>query len=314
MPDPTTPRSPARIRTLARRAKVLEMRVAGRPLQEIASTLGYASVKGVKKALDRAMLELREMGFEAAEIIRSEQLELLNTLTKELYPLATRSVQVDPETGEITGGPSMAAVDRLLRIVELRDKLLGLARPQQIDVHHTIEEMESVRARRWEAMQHALIAAGGLSALTDGHVIEGVFTDEHTPQEGVGGADGTLPTPPPGGVAVGVDDGRGEGTVDEHTNTQQGGGGGGGDVLSDDALDADAQDAVPLGGGTPTTTPPTHTPPMREGVGVRVSDDDTHTREGESDSPREQAWPERGAFDEDEAAIKRERDARRDSR
>jgi hypothetical protein len=100
-----------------RESRVLELRRAGFTLQRIADEVGYADPSGAKKAIKRYYDRLEA---EANEHNRSEELERLDRLQVALW---NRAVKGDDK-----------AIRTVLRIMELRSKILGLHAPVKSQV------------------------------------------------------------------------------------------------------------------------------------------------------------------------------------
>lgn len=96
-----------------RESKALDLRLLGYSHDRIARELGYAHRSAAKKAIDRALAGIPR---EAAKQLRDIELERLD--------LAQRSLA----DGIVRG--NLGAIDRLLRIMDHRAKLLGLYEPQ----------------------------------------------------------------------------------------------------------------------------------------------------------------------------------------
>lgn len=97
----------------AREAKALDLRLLGYSHERIARELGYQHRSAAKKAIDRALAAIPR---EAAIQLRDIELERLD--------LAQRSL-----ADKIVHG-NLGAIDRLIRIMDHRAKLLGLYEPQ----------------------------------------------------------------------------------------------------------------------------------------------------------------------------------------
>lgn len=92
-----------------REARALDLRSLGHSLDRIASELGYAHASSASKAIDRA---LTRIPMEAAKRLRDIELHALD--------IAQRSL-----ADKIVHG-HLGAIDRLIRIMDHRAKLLGL--------------------------------------------------------------------------------------------------------------------------------------------------------------------------------------------
>jgi preprotein translocase subunit SecD len=108
-----------------RQLRALELRKAGATYQVIAEQLGYAQAKGAYKAVASALkLTLRE----PAEELRELEVARLDAMLLVLW----RRVQAGDEK----------AVDRVLRIMERRARLLGLDAPTNTKVELTLEDID----------------------------------------------------------------------------------------------------------------------------------------------------------------------------
>ncbi len=107
--------SPRRIEAVNKQRQAVELRKAGASFAMIAEQLGYASVSGAFKAVQTA---LRKTLQAPADEVRNLELERLDTLLLALWPQARQGNQ--------------GAIDRVLRIMERRAKLLGLDAPTKV--------------------------------------------------------------------------------------------------------------------------------------------------------------------------------------
>lgn len=100
-----------------RHMEALRLRILGEPYDAIAQQLGFASRSGAHRAVMSALAKtLRE----PAEELRTLELERLDTLMRPLMERAKEG--------------SQTAVDRILRIMERRAKLLGLDAPEKREI------------------------------------------------------------------------------------------------------------------------------------------------------------------------------------
>lgn len=108
-----------------RRVKSLELRKAGLGYRQIGEQLGVSEQQAwrdVKKALEG----LAEMEQDAARELRQLEVERLDALLSPLWLRARgRRIQHDDGTVEDVP-PDYAAVDRVMRLMEARRRLLGL--------------------------------------------------------------------------------------------------------------------------------------------------------------------------------------------
>jgi hypothetical protein len=149
--------SPAeRTKTAERRRKAVDMRISGKPWQEIADTLGYDSrasaAKDVQRAMQQAIAELQP----PLEELRQLELERLDAeldrlndlyeivkgiLEREHVTIQHGHVVLLNEQPILDFAPILAAADRLLRIEEARRrngerraKLTGIESAQRVEV------------------------------------------------------------------------------------------------------------------------------------------------------------------------------------
>ena len=104
-------------------AQVLELRKAGATFQQIAKAVGYADPSGAKRAYDRAMqATIRQ----PADEIRRLESERLDAMQKAVWPPALAG--------------TLAAIDRVITIMNRRAKLLGLDLPTRREVTVTTRD------------------------------------------------------------------------------------------------------------------------------------------------------------------------------
>lgn len=115
-----------------RRAQALEMRRAGQDLESIARRFGYATVYACKQDLNRAFTEVLKTPTEEAralDILRVDRMIL--------------SIWGDARDG------SVSAIDRVIKLIDMRAKLLGTYAPVQVEqvtldaVEQEIKRLES---------------------------------------------------------------------------------------------------------------------------------------------------------------------------
>ena len=135
--------SAARARKLERQAKALELRRMGKGYIEIASVLGIGKSQA-HRLVQSGLSEARaQIDAEASEL-KAEELSRLDAMLSGLWPDARKGGQ--------------GAVDRVLKIMERRAKLLGLdapvklahggdkdAPPMQHQHHHALTDAELER-------------------------------------------------------------------------------------------------------------------------------------------------------------------------
>ena len=114
-----------KITALERELQALELRKAGATYREIGNALGISDV-GAAKALRRAIRKLNERTVEQAAVVRRLELERLDRMQLALWNRATD-----------IKNPDLKAVDRVLKIMDHRAKLLGLYAPVEANVNVT---------------------------------------------------------------------------------------------------------------------------------------------------------------------------------
>ncbi len=136
-----------------REIDALELRKSGATYSSIAKAMGI-SLSGAADAVKRALARLNERSLEGADELRRLELERLDRMLLAMYPQATRGNQ--------------GSVDRVLRIMERRARLLGLDAPirnehsgvggrpiatvnAQMDVKNDVSELEQLLAILQEA-------------------------------------------------------------------------------------------------------------------------------------------------------------------
>jgi hypothetical protein len=140
-----------RAATAKRRAEAVAMRIAGADFETIAATLGYsdraAAHKDITRALETAVLEQSA----AVEVHRAEELQRLDALLTEAWAVLKRQhvtvshgriIKNEDDEPILDDGPTLAAIDRILRIQERKAKFLGLDAPQR----HEVVSMDALDA------------------------------------------------------------------------------------------------------------------------------------------------------------------------
>jgi hypothetical protein len=124
------------------------MRTQGHPYREIADTLGYADEAGAHRAVAKI---LKETVQEAADELRKVEVERLDALLQVAWDVMMREhvavsggkvvTVADDEGNEVPlrdDGPTLAALDRVIKIADRRAALLGLDAPQKIQSGGTV--------------------------------------------------------------------------------------------------------------------------------------------------------------------------------
>jgi len=130
-----------------RRVKSLELRKAGLGYRQIGEQLGVSEQQAwrdVKKALEG----LAEMEQDAARELRQLEVERLDALLSPLWLRARgRRIQHDDGTVEDVP-PDYAAVDRVMRLMEARRRLLGLdVQPEDKDHEVIVRVVHEAREK-----------------------------------------------------------------------------------------------------------------------------------------------------------------------
>ncbi len=129
--------------TALRRRQAIDMRMAGASYQKIADELGYtsrgAACQDVTRALEQAVAEQTQ----SVEAYREEELQRLDALLAEAWAILKRQhvtvshgkLIYDDRTGEplLDDGPTLQAIDRILKIQERKAKFLGLDAPVKVE-------------------------------------------------------------------------------------------------------------------------------------------------------------------------------------
>jgi hypothetical protein len=131
--------SERRLEAAEKQRKALELRKAGTPFEVIARELGY---RGPSSAYNAVMSALRKTLQEPADEVRNLELTRLDNLLLKLWHRAL--------AGRYT------AIDRVLKILERRAKLLGLDAPVKVEgdlrgvvaVHSSVKEMTDAELER----------------------------------------------------------------------------------------------------------------------------------------------------------------------
>lgn len=113
----TNSTSAARARKLERQVKALELRRMGKGYAEIARTLGIGKSQA-HRLVQAGLSDARDQIRAEANDLRAEEISRLDAMLAGLWPDARKGHQ--------------GAVDRVLRIMERRSKLLGLDAPVRL--------------------------------------------------------------------------------------------------------------------------------------------------------------------------------------
>jgi hypothetical protein len=139
-------RAAKRAEVAERRTKAIRLHLAGLTFQQIADQLGYSSRQVAGKDVARALEELKAEQHKAAEEWRAVELARLDqalavairVMNEQHVAHSGGSIVMRVVDGEevpvVDNGPSLAAVDRVVKISESRRKLLGLDAPAKQEI------------------------------------------------------------------------------------------------------------------------------------------------------------------------------------
>lgn len=118
--------SPTKVTAAIRRVEVMRLRMTGLTYEEIGRRVGISNVAAynhVKHALEHARTEL----IEVTDTVREQELRRLDRA------LVVVMAAMTPRNRARPGPNELAAVDRLIKIMERRAKYLGLDAPTQFE-------------------------------------------------------------------------------------------------------------------------------------------------------------------------------------
>lgn len=128
--------SAARARSLDRQAKALELRRMGKGYTEIARALGIGRSQA-HRLVQASLAEAKAQIFTAAADLRAVELSRLDAMLAGLWPDARKG--------------SFGAIDRVLKVMERRAKLLGLDAPLRL-AHGGDDEAPPIRTSSMQTM------------------------------------------------------------------------------------------------------------------------------------------------------------------
>jgi hypothetical protein len=158
--NPNTGRYVPNPATTDRAAEACTMRANGYTYQQIADTLGYADRGEAHHAVDRALQTTLQ---EPTDAVRRMELERLDVLYAEAMTVLRRQhltvshgriVKDDTGAPIEDDAPALQAIDRALRVMDRRAKLLGLDAPSRVSV-----EAEQLGAEILALLDHATPAS-----------------------------------------------------------------------------------------------------------------------------------------------------------
>ena len=129
MTDANSPNAPRKATAAERKRQALDFRMAGLTFQQIGDKLEI-SKQAAHGLVVAALDEVRAKIAETAPQVLTMELERLDSLWRTVYPEAKRG--------------NLGAVDRSLRIMERRARLLGLDAPAKTDLTSGGDKIELV--------------------------------------------------------------------------------------------------------------------------------------------------------------------------
>lgn len=134
------------------------MRTEGCNYDEIATALGFSERGGAKRAVERALLAVVAEPAGHLRTLELARLDLLlgrawHVLQTEHIAVSQGRVIIDPRSGEpmVDHGPVLQAIDRVLKIMERRARLVGLDAPVKVEAI-TVDQIEVEIARLAEEL------------------------------------------------------------------------------------------------------------------------------------------------------------------
>ncbi len=118
-----------------KRKKCLEMREAGYSYEEIAEAMGWKGKSTARKFVQRALKATYQ---EPADAVRQLELRRLDRLAKGIWQQATGKPAIGDTPAE---PPSLFAIDRLMKLMDRRARLLGLDAPIKTDSKVAVESL-----------------------------------------------------------------------------------------------------------------------------------------------------------------------------
>lgn len=131
--------------------RALQLRAAGHTLSQIANIMkaeGYGNINSPQHARVLIQRGLAHMIQEPAEDVVKMEMVRLDELTRKgfevlngVHALIHQGAIVKDEDGEIIKdvGPTLAAIDKLVKVMERRAKMLGIDKPTKVDAKVDME-------------------------------------------------------------------------------------------------------------------------------------------------------------------------------
>ncbi len=124
-----------------KRKKCLEMREAGYSYEEIAEAMGWKGRSTARKFVQRALKATYQ---EPADAVRQMELRRLDRLARGIWQQALGTPATEDKEAE---PPSLFAMDRLMKLMDRRARLLGLDAPIKVKTDQNIQGSISGIAR-----------------------------------------------------------------------------------------------------------------------------------------------------------------------
>lgn len=137
------------LQALEKQTQALKLRLAGVSYEDIARTVGYKGPSGAYQAVKAAMKKTLQ---EPADDLRKIEVARLDEALRAIWPKVKKG--------------DLLAIDRYLKISDRRAKLLGIdARAElQLSGEIRVDNIEEIRAKRWEQVKDQLSEILGLNA------------------------------------------------------------------------------------------------------------------------------------------------------
>lgn len=124
-----------------KRARALQLRIGGATYDQIAQQVGFSGRGGAYRAVAQA---LRDIPREAADELRQLELERFDTIQIRLM--------------QKLGQGDLTVVPNLLRLAEQRARLLGLNKPEQLQLQAEVHVQDDQQTARQRAAIEAAVA------------------------------------------------------------------------------------------------------------------------------------------------------------
>jgi hypothetical protein len=129
------------LHALEKQTQALKLRQAGTSYEDIAKALGYKGPSGAYQAVKSAMKKTLQ---EPADELRKLEASRLDEALRAIWPQVKKG--------------NLLAIDRYIKISERRAKIMGMEAKSQVEISGAVklEDLDGVRAKRWEAVRDQL--------------------------------------------------------------------------------------------------------------------------------------------------------------